>query len=46
MYEKKIEDTKDVNGRRDNTINKRQTMIYKVLNSNRLNNTTSTEIWG
>ena len=46
MYEKMLEDTKDVNGRRDNTINKRQTMIYKVLDRKRLNNTTSTEIWG
>jgi hypothetical protein len=46
MYEKMFEDTKDVNGRRDNTITKRQTMIYKVLDRKRLNNTTSTEIWG
>ena len=46
MYEKMFEDTKDVNRRRDNTITKRQTMIYKALDRKRLSNTTSTEIWG
>ena len=45
MYEKMFEDTKDVNRRRDNTITKRQTMIYKALDRKRLSNTTSTEIW-
>ena len=46
MYEKMFEDTKDVNRRRDNTITKRQTMIYKALDRKRSSNTTSTEIWG
>jgi hypothetical protein len=46
MYEKMFEDTKDVNRRRDNTITKRQTIIYKALDRKRLSNTTSTEIWG